>query len=385
MRIQVVTSLYPSPPRPREGVFAERRWLDMRERGHEVAVLHPQPFTCWPFVTGRAGEIHRMPARESRGSIEVVRPRYLHVPGRARGNAGRFARAALARLDRRAEVVVCDYAWPASAVAPELERRGIPCLVSGRGSDVLEVAGEAGLGEELGAFLRAAGAWCAVSTDLVAAMDCAAGIAGGALVPNGVDTAIFHPRERATARAELGMGAGAPLVLVVGHLIPRKDPLLALEVFARSAPGTARIVFVGRGPLADEVSERIEARGLEARASLVGELAPAELACWYAAADLVLLASRREGRPNVVIEALACGRPVLATDVGGTREVVRDERMLARAGDADELARKLAELLASRFDADELARSVAHLSWAASSAALEAALERARAVRKNRR
>jgi glycosyltransferase involved in cell wall biosynthesis len=379
MRVQVVTSLYPSPPRPFEGVFAERRWLGMRARGHEVRVLHPQPYAPWPFATGRSAEIRRMPRHERRETLAIDRPRYFHLPGRARANARRFARCALDALDPQSEVVVCDYAWPASALAPALERRGIPCVVCGRGSDVLEVAGEAGLAAELAANLRAAGAWCAVSGDLVATMDRVAGRPGvGVLVPNGVDTTIFHPRERSVAREHLQLDARAPLVLVVGHLIPRKDPLLALEAFARGAPQDAHLVFVGRGMLEEELRGEIANRGLLARVSLAGERSPAELAHWYAAADLVLLTSRREGRPNVVLEALASGRPVLATDVGGTSELLSDVRMLAPSREASVLARRIGELLATRFEPAELARSVAHLSWEASLSAMERALDGAR-------
>lgn len=379
MRVQVLTSLYPSPPRPFEGVFAERRWLGMRERGHEVRVVHPQPHAPWPLAGARYGEIRRMPRFERRGTIEVERPRYFHVPGRARGNARRFARRALEVLDLHAEVVVCDYAWPASAIAPALRQRGIACLVCGRGSDVLEVAGEAGLAAELGANLRAAGAWCAVSTDLVLAMDRVAGEPGeGVLVPNGVDTTVFHPAERAAARVRLGLDARAPIVLVVGHLIERKDPLLALAVFGRAAGEDARLVFVGRGPLEEELRAGAASLGLAGRVLLAGERAPEELSAWYAAADVVLLTSRREGRPNVVLEALASGRPVLATDVGGTRELLSDARMLAPTRSPEDLGRRLVEILGTRFDPGELARSVAHLSWEASLRGLEQAIERAR-------
>ncbi len=378
MRIAVLTSLYPSPPRPHEGVFAERRWLGMRARGHEVSVGVPLPFAP-PFARGRWAEIAAMPASERRGGVPVGRPRYLHLPGRARANARRFARAGLRalRAGPRPDVVVCDYAWPAAAAAPALAAERIPCVVSGRGSDVLEVAGEAGLGADLALFLRAAGHWCGVSRDLVAAMDALAGLgARGRVVPNGVDRELFRPRPRVPARARLGLPAEPPLVLVAGHLIARKDPLCALEAFAAGAPGDALLAFVGRGPLAGELAARASALGLAARVRLVGEVAAQALADWYAACDLLLLTSHREGRPNVVLEALACGRPVLATDAGGTAELLEPwrARMLAPDHDPARLGALLAALLADPPGPEALAASVAHLSWEASLAALEALL-----------
>jgi glycosyltransferase involved in cell wall biosynthesis len=383
LEIGVLTSLYPSTVHPFQGLFAERRWLGMAARGHAVQVIQPLPHASRLLPRARWRELVRVPARESRGGIEVERPRYLHLPGRPRGNAAAFARAGLRALARRTrpDVVVLDYAWPAAAAVPALRARGLPCVVSGRGSDVLEVAREAGLGAELSAGLRAAGHWCAVSEHLVRAMDELGGAPGrGVLVPNGVDARLFHPRPKAGARAELGLAPEGRLVLVCGHLIERKDPLLALEVFARAAGESDRLVFIGRGLLEAALHAAIRAHGLAARVELRGEVPPEDLARWYAAADLLLLTSRREGRPNVVLEALACGRPVLATDAGGTSEVLgaRSAAMLARTREPEALAAQLRELLEAPHDPTALAASVAHLSWEASLAALERCLESAR-------
>ncbi|MCZ6599182.1 MAG: glycosyltransferase [Planctomycetota bacterium] len=333
-----------------------------------------------------------MPRREERGGLFVERPRYVHLPGRAAGNARRFARAGLRLiLGKRIlgkrnwgpdafevpEVVVCDYAWPASAAAPRLAELGVPCVVSGRGSDVLEVGGEAGLGDELAGYLRAAGHWCAVSEDLVCAMDELAGQAGrGRLVPNGVDLELFRVRDRAAARRALELPPDGRLVLVVGHLIPRKDPLLALDVFGRGAPADATCAFLGRGPLCAKLEAAALGAGLAGRVRLVGEVTPERLGGWYAACNCLLVTSRREGRPNVVLEALACGRPVLATEAGGTAELlVTLPELLAATRDPAELGRRLAALLDAPPDAELLRRAAAPHSWEKSFERLEACLE----------
>jgi glycosyltransferase involved in cell wall biosynthesis len=375
MRVQVVTSLFPSPPRPFEGVFAERRWHSMLQRGHDVSVLHPQPHAPFPFLGGKWAEIHAMPKKEERSGLEVERPRYVHLPGRAIGNAMRFARTAIGALRSGVDVVVCDYAWPAAMLAPALAQRGIPCVVSGRGSDVLQVAGEAGLAAPLGRCLRAASGWCGVSQDLVTALDELGGAPGrGYLVPNGVDVELFRPSSRSAARETLGLAADGPLVLVVGHLIERKDPLLALGVFAGGAPAAARLVFIGSGPLEEQLRERARALGVESRVSFAGERTPSELAAWYAACDALLLTSRREGRPNVVLEAFASGRPVLATEAGGTAELVHDQRMMARTRVEGTLGTMLGALLEAPPAEAELLARVEGLSWNASAFALESCL-----------
>jgi len=384
MRIEVLTSLYPSATRPVEGLFAERRWLHMRARGHAVRVTQPLPFASRWLPLARWRALAAIPARETRAGLEIERPRYLHWPGRVRANAAAFAQAGLAPLlaRERPDVVVLDYAWPAAAAVPELRERRIPCVVSGRGSDVLEVAGEAGLADELAFYLRSAGHWCAVSRDLLRVMDRLGNAEGrGVLVANGVDAELFRPQDRGEARRALGLALGPAerLVLVCGHLIERKDPLLALDVFSRASEAH-RLVFLGRGPLERELAAAIRARGLGARVELRGEVEPQTLARWYAAADLLLLTSRREGRPNVVLEALSSGRPVLATDAGGTAEVLGElaGRMLSRTREPAALAEQLGRLLTTAFEPEALRAAVAHLTWDASLQALERCLEAAR-------
>lgn len=381
--VVVLTSLYPSPKRPFEGIFAERRWLGMAERGHRVRVIQPTPRTPFPLAhLSRAwAELAARPVREVRGAICVERPRYTHLPKNARGNARRFAARGLASLGNgsRPDVVVCDYAWPAAAAATALGLRGIPCVISGRGSDVLQVEAEAALAPDLAAGLRSAGHWCAVSQDLVNAMDRIGGRVGqGVLVPNGVDTETFRPRDRAGARAELGLEGEHPIVLVVGHLIPRKDPLLALEAFAAGAPEEGHLHFVGVGPLAGELEDRARQLGIEARVHLEGETAPERLRHWYAASSLLLLCSSREGRPNVVLEALASGRPVVATEAGGTGELLGGlEGALVRSRSAEAIGAAMGATLSNPTDPATCRAQVADLSWDASLGALEDCLRRA--------
>jgi glycosyltransferase involved in cell wall biosynthesis len=384
MRIAVLTSLYPSAVRPHEGVFAERRWLGMGARGHAVGIVHPLPWSPLSFARREWSELARMASVEERGGLRIDRPRYVHMPGRALANARAFAARGLRCILARGkpEVVVADYAWPASAAAPKLEPTDIACVISGRGSDVLQVAGEAGLGPELARNLRSAGHWCAVSADLVARMDQLAGSPGrGVLVPNGVDADLFHPRERDAARKELQIEPKPTLVLVVGHLIERKDPLLALAAFEAlpsELRSRSRLVFIGRGPLETALRAEIARRAAGQRVTLAGEVAPSALATWYAAADLLLLCSHREGRPNVVLEALSCGTPVLATDAGGTAELLGEfDGMLARTRDPAQLAALAARLLERPRDARRLSEHVRQFSWDKSFEALEGVLESA--------
>lgn len=390
----MLTSLFPSEVRPFEGIFAERRWSRMRRRGHEVRVVHPLPWA--PLSLGRRewAQVRAMAPLEQRDGLQVRRPRYLHVPRRALGNARAFARRGVACIEQGGgvDVVVADYAWPAAAAAELCAQRGWPSVISGRGSDVLQVATIAALRAELARALRSAGHWCAVSEHLVRAMDELADEPGrGVLVANGVDTELFRPRERSELRRVLGLAPSARVVLVVGHLIERKDPLLALECFAAwrqkrralDRDHDARLEFIGAGPLEGALRAALRQRGLEDCVRLHGEARPEELANWYAAADALLLTSTREGRPNVVLEALSSGLPVLATDAGGTSELLgASSPMLSRSRDPQALAQQLDALLAAPRDAVALRALAERWSWDGGLDALEALLERACAARR---
>lgn len=380
--IGVLTSLFPSAVRPREGIFALRRYQGLVARGHRVRVVQPTPRVPWPLgqlFPRRFGDLGQRPARETLAGIGVERPRYLHLNGRAVGNARRFARAGLAALQASGpvDVVVCDYAWPAALAAHPLAAAGTPCIISGRGSDILEVAGEAGLAAPLAAALRAASGYCAVSQDLVDAMDRLSGATRGVLVANGVDTETFHPNAAARTQARAALGwSGGPHVLVVGHLIPRKDPALALAAFAElhATEPSARLHFVGAGPEEAALRAAIAARQLPA--DLLGERAPAELADLYRAADALLLTSRREGRPNVVLEALASGLPVVATAAGGTAELLAASPFdVVDQRDPHAIAARLRQVLADPPSAAAITASVAPWTWAAGLANLEHLIE----------
>jgi len=344
-----------------------------------------------------------MPAEEVRGGLTVRRPRYLHVPGVPRFNARSFAMAAERALrpfedDReRCDVVVADYAWPAAMCRAWAQAEGRAFVVSGRGSDVLEVEQHRRLAPLLAAALARADARIAVSLDLAAAMDRLAGRGRTELVPNGVDSDLFRPRPRPTARAQLAQGELAllrggtlpehvPIALVVGHLIPRKDPLLALEVFARGAPADAWLVFIGRGALAADVEARAAALGLGDRVHVLAPADAAALSVWYAAADVLLLTSSREGRPNVVLEALSSGCPVLATDAGGTGELLAQlPECLVHSRDPGVIGAQLTRLLKSPPSAERCRAAVAGLTWERSAATLEGVLEGALARRRGSR
>lgn len=167
-------------------------------------------------------------------------------------------------------------------------------------------------------------------------------------IPNGVDLAAFVPaagQERRTLRGRLGLPEDRVLCAFVGRLTPQKDPDLLLEAWTMGGFSQAHLIFVGDGPLRRSLEARVTSGPLAEQVTFAGPTA--DVAPYLKAADLLVLPSRAEGMSNTLLEAMACGIPVVATDLPANREVVgTDGRAgwLVRPGDAPELSRAIRTL-----------------------------------------
>jgi glycosyltransferase involved in cell wall biosynthesis len=162
---------------------------------------------------------------------------------------------------------------------------------------------------------------------------------------NGVDLARFRPVERPASRARLGLEG--PTLLSVGHLIPRKGHDLVIESLAHLPPEVG-LLIAGDGPEEEALRALATAKGVAGRVRFLGRLAHGALRDVYEAADILVLASSREGWANVLLEAMACGTPVVASNVWGTPEVVASESagLLMRERSGQGVAEAVTALLA---------------------------------------
>jgi glycosyltransferase involved in cell wall biosynthesis len=197
-----------------------------------------------------------------------------------------------------------------------------------------------------------------------------------AIVMNGVDGELFHPRDRAEARVRLELPAGDPLLLYVGNLKESKgvlDLVAAFEQVAARHP-RVRLAIVGGGDARAAVDAA--AARLGGRLIVAGPRPLPEVPTWMAAADTVVLASWNEGTPNVVLEALASGRRVVATAVGGVPDLITSPALgaLVPARDPAALAAALTRAADTPYDPAEVARLGARGGWEASADALHAVL-----------
>jgi glycosyltransferase involved in cell wall biosynthesis len=328
LRVLTLATLFPNRLRPTLGVFVERQTQALAARAEvEVRVVAPVGLPAWPLsLHPHYVPLRRLPASESWNGLRVYRPHYPVWPkiGVA-GTAPRMARALLPVLREIREsfpfdVIDAEFFWPDGPAAARLaEALGVPFSIKARGSDIHLWGRRADTGELVVAAARAADGLLAVSAALGADM-AALGMPADKIRVHytGIDLDTFQPRDRAAAKAALGVEG--PLLASVGALLPRKGHDLAIAAL-KDLPG-ATLIIAGDGPERTGLERRAREAGLSDRVRLLGPQPHADLPALFAAADVMVLPTVSEGLANVWVEALACGTPVVTSDVGGAREVI---------------------------------------------------------------
>ena len=330
-KILLFSSLYPSEVRPIHGIFVETRLRELLKTGEvDARVVAPVPW--FPSKAKRFGEYAQFaatPRREHRNGVDVYHPRYVLLPKVGMNLAPyTMALAALPTLRRLQkegfdfDLIDAHYYYPDGVAAGLLAKwLGKPFVVTARGTD-LNLIPEYPFPRKLilDTASRASGSIgvCKALMDTLQEL----GADGSKLhtLRNGVDLERFVPESRVAARERLKLDAEGPYLLSVGHLIERKGHHVAIEALP-SIPGL-KLLIAGGGPEQGALRALAERLKVSDRVHWVGVVPQTELKWWYSAADALALCSSREGWANVLLEAMACGTPVIATNIWGTPEVV---------------------------------------------------------------
>jgi glycosyltransferase involved in cell wall biosynthesis len=303
--------------------------------------------------------------------VPVVHPRIPYVPGAARLTALAALNAPLylagllpylPALIGRFDVVLGTHLFPDACAAVAAARLlGLPCVVKAHGTDVNVVARWRSVRPILSRALAEARFAAGVSRPLVDALvRLGAPVDRAVLLPNGVDRAVFRPQDRREARRALGLPEHDRILVYVGGLDREKGIIELGRAFAMLRG--VHLVLVGEGPLEGEMRAASAQNG--GRLILAGAHDLAGVARFLAAADALVLPSWDEGTPNVVLEALAAGRPVVASRVGGIPDALIEGTtgLLVPPRDPEALARALREALGRSWDEGVIVAS-APPSW----------------------
>ena len=390
LRVLAITPLFPNAVQPERGIFNAQVLVQLAVRA-EVRVVAPVRWFPGAALT-RAPErdLTGIPSTGHYRGIPVLHPRYLRIPRLARRWHGWIHAVALgptlSRMvrEQRPDVLLASWAYPDGFAAQRLgERLGLPVVVQCLGSDLHQFLDDPPRRTRVLETLSRCTRIVVVSAAL-GRLIVQHGIADDRIdvVENGVDRTLFRPIPRDRARQALRLPRHGKLLVCSAYLVPIKGHRVLLHAFQllRTGPGAdATLVLLGDGPLRRELTREAQRLGVADHVLFAGRRPHPEVPLWINASDAVCLASLNEGLPNALIEALACGRPVVATRVGGVPELITSDEYgrLVRSGDSATMAEALNDVLARSWDPGTVSACPQLISWEASAERLLAALRRA--------
>lgn len=381
-RILVVSTLYPNAHRPRFGAFVARSVEALaKHTAWDVTVINP--IGVPPVAFGEYAKLKKAAVGSEDAGVRVLRPTFPLVPKvGARINPWAIRRAVLPlaeqlHADHPFDLIDAQFLFPdGPAVAGLADRLGLPFSVKARGSDV-HFWGLGGHSKQaIRTTLDRADGILAVSKAL------ARDIQGLALTKRditvhytGLNRDLFRPLDHGSMRTmiteefDLALPDDEPLLVAVGALLPVKGHDLTIRALAQLERG--HLAILGTGDQRGALEQLAQDEGIADRVHFLGGVSHDQLPVLLSASDAMVLPSQREGLANAWVEALACGTPIIISDVGGAREVVRSKaagRIVERTPEA--IAQGIRTVLEDRASAHEVAQSVEQFDWRAHAEAL---------------
>jgi teichuronic acid biosynthesis glycosyltransferase TuaC len=353
LKISVVTPIFPIPAQPYRGhaVYQMLRSLTKRAEVKVICPLTRYPRWFHPSFDYRRPDVSYTPPDVTTQYFE-----YPALPGLTRCINGLVCAKYLEPYlrDCMPDVVLNFWLYPEGFAAVEVARKlGIPTVVGSIGSDLNRIADPVSRWLTRLAMDRAE--LVVTKSEHLRQQAILMGINPSKVrtVLNGCDSRTFHLASRSAARKQLAVDEKDELVLFVGRLDPAKGIVELLDAFVSLANRlpNLRLAYVGDGPGGEHLWRKAKAAGLESRIVLADSCSSQEVARWLAASNVLALPSYSEGCPNVIIESLSCGRPVIGTNVGGIPQLINEEcGILVAPRDTQGLANAIENAMRRNWD-----------------------------------
>ena len=388
LNVLTLSTLFPDMSRAYFGMFVERQARELASRdGVKVTVVAPIGIPIWPIgLSHHYAGLRALPYKERWQDLTVYRPVFATIPKvGARLNVGNMTRAILPLVRRLHQeqpfdVIDASFFFPDGPVARRLSKAlGIPYSVKARGADIHYWGNRRDTRPLVKRAARDADGLLAVSAAMRRSM-AKMGMDSDKIRVHytGVDLDRFEISDRQSAKDVLGFEG--PVVLCVGALIPRKGQDLLVQALPR-LPGVT-LLFAGQGQYRRALEKQAEELGVDRRIGFLGSVPHDRLPRIYAAADVMALPSSSEGLANAWVEALACGTPIVVSDVGGARELVdRPEAGHIVERDPDAIATAIGDLLTHPPEREAVRDAALRFTWEANGDTL---LHHLRGVARNR-
>ena len=375
MRVLLISNLFPTPADPARGIFTAQlaRRLQMR---CDMTIVCPLPWL--PPGTRRrvCDSVHHLanvPREYDVDRLRVLSPKYAMVPGQPRARAVSMCCALLRSLSplhrcQRFDVINSHWLHPDGVASTWLGRcLNVPVVLTGLGSDVNLRLSDPRVRRQIVRALGTADG-VTVKSAMLRARIASEGIPFDRIrvIHNGVDSAQFTIRDRDASARALELPVGERRVVFVGKLSAVKGVNYLLRAFGRlvARRRDVTLYIVGEGAERPAYERIVQEEGVGRHVRFVGAQHPHRIPLWLGAADLLCLPSLYEGCPNVLLEALASGRPIVASEVGGVPELMPPEAgLLVHPGDVDGLTSALERALVVRWNASAIRTHALSRSW----------------------
>jgi len=379
LKILAISYLFPNCNQPNHGIFVLNR-LKAMSKYADVTVINPIADSPVHKKISKFAHLESIPELENIAGINVYHPRYFSIPGHLKSievlTYRRAVQKVLNKIGYDFDLIDLHWTFPDLPCGNWLSKKiNKPFNVTLRGMEAFHLQ-DSGLRKRIVAYyLKKAHKVISLSEEMARKADELSNTAAKTVViRNGVDTDKFYYLDQNECREKLSLPRNEKIILGVGALIHRKGFDLVIKgleavIATPSLENTKFYILGAQGPEGDyrkELNQFIEQHNLQQHVVFVGAVDNSELITWYNAADVFCLASRGEGSPNVLTEALACGTPAVATNVGSVPEIMASEDDLGFCVQNEgmaEISEKLIELLKCKHDRKKQAVAFSKYTW----------------------
>ncbi len=375
MKILVITNLFPNKLEPERATY-NRQQIYMLSRLCDIKVLAPIAWYPFKSLIDKSIRISDIPYKEIIDGIEVLHPRYFMIPKIGRSLYGILFFISILMPVLKVyrsfnfSFIFSTWAYPDSFAGILLSKMlKKPIIVKVHGTDINEYTQYWSRKKIIAFTLNNSDRVISVSKALRDRM-IEIGVKPEKIkvLYNGIDGELFKPLNKFTIRNELKIDKNRKVILFVGNLKPVKGLAYLLEAFTdiiKKERQDIEMIIIGEGELRKELEEKIKKYGIQNFVYILGTKPHHEITKWMNACDILCLPSLSEGVPNVILEALACGIPVVASNVGGIPEIINcsDYGILVEPGNSHKLKQALLECLDKIWDRELIHAYSKKFSW----------------------
>ncbi len=376
LNVLLVTNLFPTPIDPERGVFTlqlVRRLNDICN----VTVVCPLPYfpdLSFLKLFKKYQQYSQVPSEYNIDGIKIYSPKYPMIPKLSESRHAFFMSIALNKCIKKLhkklafDVVNSQWIYPDScAVGTAIKELNIAHIATGLGCDINHDMHDTGKKDVIENTLNAVDAITVVSNSLKDELiEASFPEEKITVIPNGVDISKFNPLPKIECRNRLKLDLNVPVILYVGRLSTEKNikSLIKTSSALVKKGYKFKLYIVGDGSLLAELKLLAKESGISECVFFMGNIDHNEIKKWMGACDYFCLPSLREGCPNVVLEALSCGRPVIASKVGAIPDITNKKTsVLFTPDDIESMTIAFEKAFTTDWDEKIISNSVAALSW----------------------